>query len=169
VILSSGAARPVYGGSIHPAAVPPKVSETMKPTAHREKSLVAAIEVAVGGWRIIFDAAVKRAMRTHRSPRLPNETRGVLLGAFDLERKLVFVSDATASILVCEFPACFQPKALQNRYSERSPVGLFALRVTPELDPVPQFKATAKVGEFLEARFSQSFSLCGAVSGANRS
>jgi hypothetical protein len=26
-----------------------------------------------------------------------------------------------------------------------------------ELDPVPQFKAIAKLGEFLEARFSQSF------------
>jgi hypothetical protein len=26
-----------------------------------------------------------------------------------------------------------------------------------ELDPIPQFKATAKLGEFLEERFSQSF------------
>ncbi len=26
-----------------------------------------------------------------------------------------------------------------------------------ELDPIPQFKATAKLGEFLEGRFSQSF------------
>ena len=26
-----------------------------------------------------------------------------------------------------------------------------------ELDPIPQFRATAKLGEFLEARFSQSF------------
>jgi hypothetical protein len=26
-----------------------------------------------------------------------------------------------------------------------------------ELDPIPQFKATAKLGKFLEARFSQSF------------
>ena len=26
-----------------------------------------------------------------------------------------------------------------------------------KLDPIPQFKATAKLGEFLEARFSQSF------------
>jgi hypothetical protein len=26
-----------------------------------------------------------------------------------------------------------------------------------ELDPIPQFKATAKLGEFLEARFSRSF------------
>ncbi len=24
-------------------------------------------------------------------------------------------------------------------------------------DPIPQFRATAKLGEFLEARFSQSF------------
>ena len=26
-----------------------------------------------------------------------------------------------------------------------------------ELDPIPQFRATAKLGEFLESRFSQSF------------
>jgi hypothetical protein len=26
-----------------------------------------------------------------------------------------------------------------------------------ELDPIPQFKATAKLGEFLQGRFSQSF------------
>jgi hypothetical protein len=26
-----------------------------------------------------------------------------------------------------------------------------------EVDPIPQFRATAKLGEFLEARFSQSF------------
>lgn len=26
-----------------------------------------------------------------------------------------------------------------------------------ELDPIPQFKATAKLGEFLESRLSQSF------------
>jgi hypothetical protein len=26
-----------------------------------------------------------------------------------------------------------------------------------ELEPIPQFRATAKLGEFLEVRFSQSF------------
>jgi len=26
-----------------------------------------------------------------------------------------------------------------------------------ELDPIPQFRATAKLGKFLEGRFSQSF------------
>jgi hypothetical protein len=34
--------------------------------------------------------------------------------------------------------------------------GLFS-SAFKELDPIPQFKATAKLGEFLEARFSQSF------------
>jgi hypothetical protein len=29
--------------------------------------------------------------------------------------------------------------------------------VFKELEPIPQFKATAKLGEFLETRFSQSF------------
>jgi integrative and conjugative element protein (TIGR02256 family) len=59
--------------------------------------IVPAMEVSVGGWTIVFDAAVKRAMRTHRSRRLPNETGGVLLGAFDLDRKLVFVSHVLGS------------------------------------------------------------------------
>jgi hypothetical protein len=30
-----------------------------------------------------------------------------------------------------------------------------------KLDPIPQFKATAKLGEFLEARFSRSFQHAG--------
>ena len=34
-----------------------------------------------------------------------------------------------------------------------------------ELEPIPQFKATAKLGEFLEARFSQSFLACREVLG----
>jgi hypothetical protein len=38
-----------------------------------------------------------------------------------------------------------------------------------ELDPIPQFRATAKLGEFLEAWFSQSFQLWGSGLGADRS
>jgi len=33
--------------------------------------------------------------------------------------------------------------------------------VLKELDPIPQFKATAKLGKFPETRFSQSFSPSG--------
>ena len=34
-----------------------------------------------------------------------------------------------------------------------------------ELDPIPQFKATAKLGEFLESRLSQSFQLAAVPAG----
>src|SRR5208282_3384056 len=40
-------------------------------------------------------------------------------------------SEPMASTFACEFPACVQPNALQKRYSARSPVGLFELRLTP--------------------------------------
>ena len=51
----------------------------------------------------------------------------------------------------------FEPK-----YEEFRPRTIWSLSnaftsAFKELDPVPQFKATAKLREFLEARFSQSF------------
>ncbi len=51
----------------------------------------------------------------------------------------------------------FEPK-----YEESQPRTIWSLSnaftsAFKELDPIPQFKATAKLGEFLETRFSQSF------------
>jgi hypothetical protein len=51
----------------------------------------------------------------------------------------------------------FEPK-----YEEFKPRTIWSLSnafttAFKDLDPMPQFKATAKLGEFLEARFSQSF------------
>ena len=51
----------------------------------------------------------------------------------------------------------FEPK-----YEEFRPRTIWSLSnaftsAFKELDPIPQFRATAKLGEFLEARFSQSF------------
>ena len=51
----------------------------------------------------------------------------------------------------------FEPK-----YEEFRPRKIWSLSnaftsAFKELEPIPQFKATAKLGEFLEARFSQSF------------
>jgi hypothetical protein len=51
----------------------------------------------------------------------------------------------------------FEPK-----YEEFRPRTIWSLSnaftsAFKELDPIPQFKATAKLGEFLEARLSQSF------------
>jgi hypothetical protein len=51
----------------------------------------------------------------------------------------------------------FEPK-----YDEFRPRTIWSLSnaftsAFKELDPIPQFKATAKLGEFLEVRFRQSF------------
>lgn len=59
--------------------------------------LVEAVEVSAGGWKIIFDVDVEQVMRDYRFKQLPNETGGVLLGSFDLDRKLVLVSDVLGS------------------------------------------------------------------------
>ena len=50
----------------------------------------------------------------------------------------------------------------EPRYEEFRPRTIWSLSnaftsAFKELEPVPQFKATAKLGEFLETRFSQSF------------
>jgi hypothetical protein len=52
--------------------------------------------------------------------------------------------------------------ALEQMYEEFRPRTIWSLSSAftsafKELDPIPQFKATAKLGEFLEERFSQSF------------
>ena len=51
----------------------------------------------------------------------------------------------------------FEPK-----YEEFKPRTIWSLSnaftsAFKELEPIPQFKATAKLGEFLEGRFSESF------------
>jgi hypothetical protein len=50
----------------------------------------------------------------------------------------------------------------ESKYEEFKPRTIWSLSnaftsAFKELDPIPQFRATAKLGEFLEARFTQSF------------
>ena len=49
-----------------------------------------------------------------------------------------------------------------SKYEEFKPRTIWSLSnaftsAFKELDPIPQFKATAKLGEFLETRFTQAF------------
>jgi hypothetical protein len=60
-------------------------------------SLDEVVQQTTSAWTVTFDVTVQRTVQSHRSRRLPNETGGVLLGAFDLDRKLVFVSDVLSS------------------------------------------------------------------------
>jgi hypothetical protein len=84
------------------------------------------------------------------------------------------LTDVTAKVGIYE--ACVEgeleaPKHLartvhdlyfEPRYEEFRPRTIWSLSnaftsAFKELDPIPQFKATAKLGEFLETRFSHSF------------
>lgn len=47
-----------------------------------------------GDWQVIFDTHVIEQVQVQRAEKLPNETGGVLIGAFDLQRKIVYVVDA---------------------------------------------------------------------------
>jgi hypothetical protein len=84
------------------------------------------------------------------------------------------VTDVTAKVVIYEaFVEGKQeaPKHLartvhdlyfDSKYEEFQPRTIWSLfnaftSAFKELGPIPQFKATAKLGEFLEARFSQSF------------
>jgi hypothetical protein len=51
----------------------------------------------------------------------------------------------------------FEPMRKQVEAWQRSELTDLTAKVVKELDPIPQFKVTGKLGEFLEARFSQSF------------
>jgi proteasome lid subunit RPN8/RPN11 len=54
-------------------------------------------EVAQGDWRIRTDDVLLRRVSELRTERLPNETGGILIGAFDLERKIAYVVDTIPS------------------------------------------------------------------------
>jgi hypothetical protein len=82
-------------------------------------------------------------------------------------------TDVTAKVVIYEAFVEGRPEALKHlaravhglyfepKYEEFRSRTIWSLSnaftsAFKELDPIPQFKATAKLGEFLEARFSQS-------------
>ena len=47
------------------------------------------------GWRIFWDAQLECKLRRCRNAKLPRETGGVLIGSFDMDRRIIYVVDAT--------------------------------------------------------------------------
>lgn len=54
-------------------------------------------EVVVGEWRLVIDAGLLAWLRELRAAKLPSETGGVLLGAVDVARRVVYVADTIPS------------------------------------------------------------------------
>lgn len=50
-----------------------------------------------GGWTVVTDAGLLDKLTALREQKLPNETGGVLLGSFDVERSILYIADALPS------------------------------------------------------------------------
>lgn len=53
----------------------------------------------IGDWTVVYDDGLAETIASLRQAGLPNETGGVLLGAFDVERRVVYVVDTLPSPL----------------------------------------------------------------------
>lgn len=49
------------------------------------------------GWRIITDECLLKSVYNYRKQKLPNETGGILLGSYDMYRKIVYIIDTIPS------------------------------------------------------------------------
>ncbi len=55
------------------------------------------IKCVIGKWNVITDKGVIKKLEKYRQAKLPNETGGILIGSFDMERKLLYLIDALPS------------------------------------------------------------------------
>lgn len=55
------------------------------------------IRLKKGGWTIVTDEGLLEKLYSFRQERLPNETGGVLLGAFDVERRHIYITGSLLS------------------------------------------------------------------------
>jgi proteasome lid subunit RPN8/RPN11 len=74
-------------------------------TSDDGSSDVSAVDVAVspvnrrvlGTWTVLYDDELLETVRRLRAERLPNETGGILVGSFDVERRIIYVVDTIPS------------------------------------------------------------------------
>ena len=114
-------------------------------------SLIDCISVGVDRMQRNFEPMRKQVEAWQRSE-LTNVTAKVVIYEAFVEGKLEAPKHLARSV----HDLYFEPK-----YEEFQPRTIWSLSnaftsAFKELDPIPQFRATAKLGEFLEARFSQS-------------
>lgn len=53
--------------------------------------------ISVGNWSLCYDSVLIEKIYTARKSKLPNETGGILLGSYDMQRKIVYVVDTITS------------------------------------------------------------------------
>jgi hypothetical protein len=115
-------------------------------------SLIDCISVGVDRMQRNFEPMRKQVEAWQKSELTDVTAKVVIYEAF-VEGKLEAPKHLARSV----HDLYFEPK-----YEEFRPRTIWSLSnaftsAFKELDPIPQFKATAKLGEFLETRFSESF------------
>ena len=138
-------------GSIVPGVFTPVLAKHSK-----SFSLIDCISVGVGRMQRNFERnfePMRKQVEAWQRSELTDVTAKVVIYEAFVEGKLEAPRHLARSVHDLYFePKCeeFRPRtiwSLSNAFTS----------AFKELDPIPQFKATAKLGEFLEARFSQSF------------
>jgi len=134
-------------GNIVPSVFTPVLAKHSK-----SFSLIDCISVGVDRMQRNFEPMRKQVEGWQRSELTDVTAKVVIYEAF-VEGRLEAPKHLARSV----HDLYFEPK-----YEEFRPRTIWSLSnaftsALKELDPIPQFRATAKLGEFLEARFSQSF------------
>ena len=76
-----------------------RVDESNYSIAHTTVEVQEARSRRGNGWRVLWDAQLENKLRGYRNAKLPSETGGVLIGSFDMDRRTIYVVDATEAPL----------------------------------------------------------------------
>ncbi len=115
-------------------------------------SLIDCISVGVDRMQRNFDPMRKQVEAWQRSELTDVTAKVVIYEAF-IEGRLEAPKHLARSV----HDLYFEPKYEEFRSRTIWSLSNAFTSAFKELDPIPQFKATAKLGEFLEGQFSQSF------------
>jgi len=115
-------------------------------------SLIDCVSVGVDRMQRNFDPMRKQVAAWQRSGLTDDTAKVVIYEAF-VEGKL----DAPKHLACTLHDLYFEPKYEESRSRTIWSLSNAFTSAFKQLEAIPQFKATAKLGEFLETRFSQSF------------
>ena len=134
-------------GNIVPGAFTPVLAKHSK-----SFSLIDCVSVGVDRMQRNFEPRRKQ-VEAWQGTELTDVTAKVVIYEAFVEGKL----EAPKHLARTVHDLYFEPKYEEFRSRTIWSLSNAFTSAFKELEPIPQFKATAKLGEFLEARFSQSF------------
>ena len=146
-LLGNRILRGAESGNIVPGAFTPVLAKHSK-----SFSLIDCVSVGVDRMQRNFEP-MRRQVEAWQRFELTDVTAKVVIYEAFVEGKL----EAPKHLARTVHDLYFEPKYDEFRSRTIWSLSNAFTSAFKELEPIPQFKATAKLGEFLEARFSQSF------------